>query len=310
MKKSITSLFLMLACAFGAQAQTESYPFDAADVDADGWLWFDTAEKIEKYVGVSKDGKLDPNGKIFQLITTNKAADVEEPFNKTFADPNIEGYGDPHNQGSDVKKGAIVLHQTIENAIYDDGGAVLINLPSCKSMHMVLSANGAAQLYLSGSKDAVADTSTYTVVYKPLEQRFPNPFDPSKEMIMYTPLFHTNIYTWENIETLNDLGATEFTLASKTPVYALLQVAGQSPVYIHGIKVVTEGTTGINDITADAISFDGKNISLNAAAEINVYNLSGALVASEYASSMNLSNLTKGVYMVKVGNATQKVVIK
>lgn len=303
MKKSITSLFLMLACTFGAQAQTESYPFDAADVDADGWLWFDTAEKIEKYVGTSEDGKLDPNGKIFQLISTNKAANVEKPFNKTFADPTIEGYGDPHNQGSDVKKGAIVLHQTIENAIYDDGGAVLINLPSCKSMHMVLSANGAAQLYLSGSKDAAADTSAYTVVYKPLKQEWFG-------MIMYTPLFHTNIFTWNNIESLNDLGATEFTLASKTPVYALLQVAGQTPVYIHGVKIVTEESTGINDITADAISFDGKNISLDAAAEINVYNLSGALVASKYASSMNLSNLTKGVYVVKVGNATQKVVIK
>lgn len=310
MKKSITSLFLMLACAFGAQAQTESYPFDAADVDADGWLWFDTAEKIEKYVGVSKDGKLDPNGKIFQMITTSAAAEAEEPFNTTFASDTIHGWGDPHNLEATKKKGAIVLHVATENAIAKNGGAILINLTSCKEMHMNLSCQGAANLFLSGSKDAKADTSAYTVVYKPLEQRWPNPFDPDKEMIMYTPLFQTNIFTWESMEQLNDLGNTEFNLTSKESVYAMLQSAAVSPIYIHGIKVVTEGTTGINDITADAISFDGKNISLNAVAEINVYNLSGALVASEYASSMNLSNLTKGVYMVKVGNATQKVVIK
>lgn len=306
MKKSITSLFLMLACAFGAQAQTESYPFDAADVDADGWLWFDTAEKIEKYVGVSKDGKLDPNGKIFQLITTSTAAEAEEPFNTTFASDTITGFANDKFIDQ-LKKGAIVLNGASQNGKYDDGGAVLINLPSCKEMHMFLSCHASAWVYLSGTNDAKADTSAYNVVYKPSE------FQMGPSMIFYGALFSglNNPYTWESLETLNNMGASEFTLASKEPVYALLQSAGTEPVYIHGIKVVTEeGTTGINDITADAISFDGKNISLNAAAEINVYNLSGALVASEYASSMNLSNLTKGVYMVKIGNATQKVVIK
>lgn len=304
MKKSITSLFLMLTCAFGAQAQTESYPFDAADLDANGWLWFDTAEKIEKYVGVSENGKLDPNGKIFQLITTNSAVNAEKPFNKTFADATIKGYGDPHNEGNDVKTGAIVIHQATDPGKYNNGGAVLINLPSCKEMHMNMSCLGAAHLYLSGTKDATADTSTYTIVYQPTK----NEWIPG--MIMYGELFRTNLYTWESIETLNNLGETEFTLTSNTPVFAMLQVAGQSPVFIHGIKIITENTTGINDIATDAISFDGKNISLDAVAEINVYNLSGTLVASTYASSMNLSNLTKGIYMVKAGNATQKVVIK
>lgn len=305
MKKSITSLFLMLACTFGAQAQTESYPFDAADVDADGWLWFDTAEKIEKYVGVSKDGKLDPNGKIFQLITTSTAAEAEEPFNTTFATDTITGFAND-KYIDQLKKGAIVLNGASQNGKYDDGGAVLINLPSCKEMHMFLSCHASAWVYLSGTNDAKADTSAYNVVYKPTE------FQMGPSTIFYGALFTgmNNPYTWESLETLNNMGASEFTLASKEPVYALLQSAGTEPVYIHGIKVVTEGTTGINDITADAISFDGKNISLDAAAEINVYNLSGTLVASEYASSMNLSNLTKGVYVVKVGNATQKVVIK
>lgn len=308
MKKSITSLFLMLACAFGAQAQTESYPFDAADVDANGWLWFDTAEKIEKYVGVSKDGKLDPNGKIFQMITTSGADSINlpAPFNETFASDTITGFGYDDGEGNvaEPKKGAIVLNTASNNAITKDGGAVLIKLPSCKNMSMVLSTASSCWLRLSGTNDAKADTSAYNIVYKPIQ---PWPGFP-----MYDPLFNgfSNPFTWESIETLNDNGTSEFTLTSKEPVYVLLQNSIASPLYLHGIKVVTEGTTGINDITADAISFDGKNISLNAAAEINVYNLSGALVASEYASSMNLSNLTKGVYMVKVGNATQKVVIK
>ena len=296
----------MLACAFGAQAQTESYPFDPAGLDANGWLWFDTAEKIEKYVGVSEDGKFDPDGKVFQMITTESASNVKPPFNKTFASDTITGFA--NDKFIDLlKKGAIVLNGASDNGNKHDGGALLINLPSCKKMHMFLSCNASVWVYLSGTNDAEADTSAYNVVYKPSksEMWLGGP-------IFINPLFSglNNPFEWTSLETLNDEGASEFTLASTKPVYTLLQSASTTPIYVHGIKVVTEGTTGINDITADAISFDGKNISLNAAAEINVYNLSGALVASEYASSMNLSNLTKGVYMVKVGNATQKVVIK
>lgn len=302
MKKSITSLFLMLACAFGAQAQTESYPFDPADLDANGWLWFDTAEKIEKYVGISEDGKLDPNGKVFQMITTKSASNVKPPFNKTFASDTITGFA-PRDPES-APKGGISLHKATENGKYNNGGAVLINLPSCKNMSMLLTATGDAHIFLSGTNDAAADTSAYTIVHKPAPGMFP----PGYQIPLFNGL--NTPYTWESLDTLNNKGTTDFTIASKKPVYVLVQSGSLIPVYIHGVRITTESTTGINDATADAFSFDGKNILLNAAAEINVYNLSGALIASEYASSMNLSNLTKGVYMVKVGNATQKVVIK
>lgn len=302
MKKSITSLFLMLACAFSAQAQTESYPFDAADVDANGWLWFDTPEKIEKYVGVSQDGKLDPKGKIFQLITTNSGANAEEPFNKTFASDTLTGYN--YKNPSAAYKGAISLHKATQNGTINDGGAVLINLPSCKEMNLMLSTAQSGYAYLSGTNDADADISAYSLLYKPAAAVFP----PG----MYTPLFsQLNCpFAWTSMETLNNNGESEFTLASSAPVYALVQSASVNPLYIHGVRIVTEETTGINDITADAITFDGNKVSLKNAAEINVYNLNGALIASEYTASMSLSNLAKGVYMVKVGNATQKVVIK
>ena len=32
--------------------------FDAADVDEQGWLWFDSQAKIDKYVGLEGSGKL------------------------------------------------------------------------------------------------------------------------------------------------------------------------------------------------------------------------------------------------------------
>lgn len=301
MKKTITSFFMMLACAFSAQAQT-SYPFDAADVDENGWLWFDTPEKIDKYVGVSKDGKLDPDGKIFQLITTESASGVKPPFNETFASDTISGFGDPHNAGTDIRKGAIVLHQATENGKFNNGGAVLINLPSCKNINMVLSCESSAQLYLSGSKDATADTSTYTIVYQPEAAVFPPGF--------FIPLFTCNIYNWNDLQTFNNKGATDFTLASKEPVFALLQVAGLLPVYIHGIRIQTEQSTGIQELTSEKILFDGQNVSLNNPARISVYHIDGSCVLSEYTDQVNLSGLPKGLYLVKAGQATQKIVIK
>lgn len=305
MKKSITSLFLMLACSFGAQAQTDSYPFDAADVDENGWLWFDTPEKIEKYVGISEDGKLDPNGKIFQMISTKSASDALPPFNETFASDTVTGFGDPKSGGTDVKKGAIVMHKATENALYNNGGAVLINLPSCKMLSMNLSCESAAQLYLSGTNDAEADTSAYSIVYLPQKTEwFPG-------MAFYQELFRTDNFTWEGIHMLNNNGASEFTFSSKNPVYGMLQVAGLYPVYLHGIKVILDGTsTNIRNITTEDILFDGQNVSLATPAQISVYNIDGALVSSEYADKISLSGLNKGLYLVKAGNATRKIAIK
>ena len=36
-------------------ASTEVTFFDPKDVDSNGWLWFDTQEKINRYVGITDD---------------------------------------------------------------------------------------------------------------------------------------------------------------------------------------------------------------------------------------------------------------
>ena len=51
MKKIFTLMLLAMACTMNIQAQ-EYNLFDPADGDADGWLWFDTDEKVEKYIGI------------------------------------------------------------------------------------------------------------------------------------------------------------------------------------------------------------------------------------------------------------------
>lgn len=69
MSRKITVLLMTLSVVMFANAQ-EYNLFDPADVDANGWIWFDTQEKIDKYIGQAnnEDGKIDPNGKIIQLI--------------------------------------------------------------------------------------------------------------------------------------------------------------------------------------------------------------------------------------------------
>lgn len=47
MSRKITVLLMTLSVVMFANAQ-EYNLFDPADVDANGWIWFDTQEKIDK----------------------------------------------------------------------------------------------------------------------------------------------------------------------------------------------------------------------------------------------------------------------
>ena len=74
MKKIISTFFLGLACTIGVQAQEYNLFYDG---DADGWLWVDSQEKIDKYVGLCNeaDNKIDTNGKIIQMVPADIAPD-------------------------------------------------------------------------------------------------------------------------------------------------------------------------------------------------------------------------------------------
>lgn len=59
----------LLLSAIGVQAQ-EYNLFPASVVDENGWLWFNSQNIVDQYVGVCKenDYKVDPEGKIIQMI--------------------------------------------------------------------------------------------------------------------------------------------------------------------------------------------------------------------------------------------------
>ena len=98
--KKFSTLFLGLACAIGMQAQEYNL---FADVDADGWLWFDSQEKIDKYVGICDENnyKVDPNGKVIQLVY----ADINPTYPSATADPYYIGVGaDGEDYGTEAIK--------------------------------------------------------------------------------------------------------------------------------------------------------------------------------------------------------------
>ena len=99
----------MLSLLFVMTANAQEYNlFPAADVDENGWLWFDTQAKIDKYVGLCNedDYTVDPNGKIIQMVFANITPDYPE----TTADPDAYGVGTDAEFGSDgAKKGAIII---------------------------------------------------------------------------------------------------------------------------------------------------------------------------------------------------------
>lgn len=132
----------------------------------------------------------------------------------------------------------------------------------------------------------------------------------------FSPLFRGGIYTWTGIETLNNGKAGAYTLQTDQPIYAYFQSATADPIYIHGIRVTTptNSTLSVSDATAkqqNRIFLEGNSVVLNEPADIKVYNANGLLMnAATHASRMDISDMPKGIYIVKAGDATRKVAVQ
>ena len=63
--------------------------------------------------------------------------------------------------------------------------------------------------------------------------------------------------------------------------------------------------------SSTVISYNGTEISLNEAQDINIYSVTGELLKSaKKINLLSVANLAKGVYVVKAGSAIQKFIIK
>ena len=148
-----------------------------------------------------------------------------------------------------------------------------------------------------------------------------------------------NIYGWvENTSDHSVTSALNHTVAAGTPtqmekesdakLFMAVATNGSTKLFQTDNVKATEGgltyagkytytyygggsATGVSNVMADgnAINWDGNNVTLAKAADITLYNVSGMLVKkANNASTMSLDNVASGIYTVKAGKQTIKVV--
>lgn len=220
MKKFYFMMALIL-CAMSATAQNYNL-FSASDIDKDGWLWFDTQAKVEKYVGIcdEENYKADPNGKKIQMIY----ADQLPTYPQTTVDPDAIGYGKGGElKAEGYKRGAIILPAA--SAIgATNGGGILIMMPSCSELSINVSCEGKVTCRLLSSADINATFGNYGV-----RQAYILGFKN------FAGAGNTTVKGLESLTSGND----EITIKSDKPVYAYFQNTTKGEVYIHGIRVIT-----------------------------------------------------------------------
>ena len=261
--------------------------FDAADVDEQGWLWFDSQAKIDRYVG------LEGSGKLIEMI----AADYE-PFEDDEASADFVGAGTDGNEGGpEAKKGAIKLVEG-QTSGSSDGGGIYMKISDCVEFSLFLSSEGrmAPGVYRGEWSDILGD---FALV---------NGYMPTA----WTQLSKAGQYTWNNIQELSNAN-TGATIGSEGDVAVYIKNQGTSPLFIHGIKLLSSKLSGMETSTKDKhleILFDGTTIRLEEKAEINVYDSKGALVCAATASGLSTQGLAQGVYIVKAHNEKAQNVLK
>lgn len=123
------------------QLSDSSTAFDITDIDSDGWLWFDTQEKIDKYIGPDK---------LIQIESATFGA-----YEETIADPTLVGAddagvmpGEETPQNGTQKTGAIRLALASSSLGASDGGSIEISLKTCSIFSVYLSSNSSMQTVL------------------------------------------------------------------------------------------------------------------------------------------------------------------
>lgn len=305
MKKSVT-LALLFAGAFTSAAYAQGNLFTPADCDSNGWLWFDTQEKIDKYVGDATSDKLIKS--IPTMYQEEVEPDVFEPLYNTIS-PTVAGVGTDGYLpgvdstgaaiGTDAKKGAIVLAPASPYTSFN-GGSILLQLPSCYHLSVFLSAESSIRPALKGGFGELEPVDCANI-----------------KSFIFLSYHGAGQCTWEIQDIEN---ASGFKLNQQQPVTAQILNGNQSSaeMYLQGLKVQVYGEgAGIAGTQADSdhinIAQTGRFISLSREADITVYNAGGKEVLSARAEALDLGALGTGLYIVQARDnnavSTQKVLI-
>lgn len=220
MKKFYFMMALIL-CAMSATAQNYNL-FSASDIDKDGWLWFDTQAKVEKYVGIcdEENYKADPNGKKIQMVY----ADQLPAYPQTTVDSDAIGYGKGGELGTEgYKKGAIILAPA-SALLQPNGGGILIMMPSCSELSINVSCESKVGMQLCSTTDINTVFTNYEV--------------RGGWSAMFGAFAQAGNSTVKGLETKTN-GNDNITIKSDKPVYVYFRNNTTKEVYIHGIRVIT-----------------------------------------------------------------------
>lgn len=219
--KKLYFMMALILCAMSATAQNYNL-FSASDIDKDGWLWFDTQAKVDKYVGICDEDnyKADPNGKKIQLVY----ADQVPTYPQTTVDPDAIGFGKGGELGTEgYKKGAIILAPA-SALLQPNGGGILIMMPSCSELSINVSCESKVGMQLCSTTDINTVFTNYEVrgAWSP----------------MFGAFAQAGNTTVKGLETKTN-GNDNITIKSDKPVYVYFRNITTKEVYIHGIRVIT-----------------------------------------------------------------------
>lgn len=252
--KKIVTLAMLAVATMSASAQETFNLFSPADCDADGWLWLNTQEKIDRYVGkINEDAyTVDPNGKVIQMAFAN----INPDYTETYADP--EAYG-VDTQGNTILDEGVNKDECIKGAIVlapasammaTNGGCLVLNLPSCATIDLMLSSEArmlGRTLMLSSTNGIDNDNSTGE-----------NPWTGDTKSIyakasVLGSLHGAGQWKWEGVESLNNGFNNDITFKSESPVYFALQNCHKYAIYVHAIRITTpkQETVGIQENIAN-----------------------------------------------------------
>lgn len=309
MKKFLLSI-AAASFALGVYADDEVYNFfDPEDCDEQGWLWLDTQEKIDKYVG---------KGKKIQLIQAQY--EIEDPefpgeylIPASSASPSYKGYNQLGEEGGE---GSITGGLLLPAASYDaeedwwptDGGGFLVAMPDCALFEVYASQSlPEVKFEMYAAKEETDDYSACKYIW----DDDPDWFGNGGPVITDYAGPYLNIqdieYSYDDEDGNEDIwsiyGAkgearTAYLANYSYEEWSEEDEAGDThyfsktcPMYIHGLHILT-----YTDVSMDTAV---KGIEADEAVAPVYFNLQGVKVA----------NPDKGIFIVKEGNKARKVVL-
>lgn len=299
MKKTLLTL-AAFAVVGTLNAQTTYNFFDPADCDADGFLWFDTQAKLDKYAGYVTKTK---SFKVQLLDGDYELPDFSYP--ESITDASYVGYGtDGVKGGVGSKTGAIMLPVAGEDfsvltAPSNHGGGILLHLPDCAKVDFYVSAEQeGVNLGLHTAEGNVENRNLGMYNLIKGGEYTGGILGDDLPGVKYTGYFN-------DVEKLEDpeYGAPGnqryFKIQSDKGVQRTIRLVNymkNSPLYIHGIRVLQYTDNGNPFTPGSGVA----GVEADENAPVEFFNMQGVKVSGD----------EPGLYIRRQGSKTTKVIVK